>query len=680
VIEILESEEDRAALARYSLGSREDPFELDDSDSSAENPSAAARVESVRNQSSRGHVMMQSKMMSTTTDARQRPAEAVVKEEPRLNCLPTKTNGLADADGLEDITRNATPKRDATFQSRTSRSLNRSGSLTDEQFKKLPKASPIARLTSPSKRCPTAKQQHLSGATQKKPSGMWQKPTAIQSAEVIILDDGGSDCNDTGRAALECEGKSKENAICILSDDDDDDSDEWGRGDIRRPSKTVFASKFSQLCGTNSPSKRSFPHRGKNASPSSARLNPATERPNVTRNIMAGTKPQPSPVLSDMHKGPRRKTILGSTADQLFALGRHGTASFLGRSIQENGRLKRPRDDAVSAESLDTKECKDSLHQATKEPDYSSESSRKLKRALSNEEVSTDSMGNRATSAGSGVTEFAEESESDDETSNSSSDSADSGQTGGGASISCSWESADEVESEGTIYHSSDASSDFDDCSASDSSEHSIAMESSCEDNAGVLASRPSQDCNIRVDVQSCSGCNDATDKDCPGHVAASVTSGSLKDALDNRQIAHEQVALSSSDQRSEKTLSSVSNEENNCAGIRPHADTTEFIRRTTRKIPSRPGAIDSSESLEEKLAAYDPLVGRAKRRAQQLERAHTRESEASNEEKHVMHVVPHLSKTTYNARGIPCHKFTVHTHIDGKSALPTIISTLASL
>jgi len=81
---------------------------------------------------------------------------------------------------------------------------------------------------------------------------------------------------------------------------------------------------------------------------------------------------------------------------------------------------------------------------------------------------------------------------------------------------------------------------------------------------------------------------------------------------------------------------------------------------------------VNSPDSLEKRLASYDPLVRHEtvtkRRRLDTIPQVHvTPEAEEANDEKYVMNSVPHLSRTTYDKSGIPSHQFTVYTTNDGK-------------
>ena len=87
-------------------------------------------------------------------------------------------------------------------------------------------------------------------------------------------------------------------------------------------------------------------------------------------------------------------------------------------------------------------------------------------------------------------------------------------------------------------------------------------------------------------------------------------------------------------------------------------------VRRTFRKIRKPSKHFTSYEKLDDCLAANDPWVRRTIRRKQRLAR-----KGGHNDQKYVMHLVPHLTETTLDANGIPSRKFTVHTCNDGKLA-----------
>ena len=666
-------------IVRHSLGSKEEPLELDDTDSSVEHHSAAKRASNEfhgdghhkqEKAGARSLVKLEFNAVNPTTDERKRPAVRAAEDVYRLR----------DGRRQEGSTRCATPENKGTCQSRPCIALKPSSRIPP------PARRLVAHEPTMLKRCPTPKQSHRSGATYKKLSGTRQSEAVTKPADVVFFDDNGSDFNGTGRAAQRSDGKSKENAICILSDDESDNNDDvdvWPRDDIRRPLKTVFASQFAQMGGTISPSKHSTPSRGRHSIASPPRFKTSAERPNVARKVKADTTPQSLSGASDMYKGPRRRSILGTAVERLFALGRNGTASFLGRRIQEKGSLKRPSDQGFRAGASPRKKRIDSSHSDTEVLDNSGTASGEMIQALSNGMVSTDSAGSRVTAvldeinsddeksnsssdsaeSESRVTAVLEGINSDDEKSNLSSDSAESGHTGSGGSISGSWQSDGDLESENAESLSSHASSEFDDGSESDSSDNSMVMESSYKENSDVFVARQSHE-----DVHSSSGFNPVEEKGIPGHLVASDAPGTWKENLDNRQRSLEKVTISCSDKRSEEVSNSANDVEHGSGRLQLDDATTGFVRRTTRKISNRPDGIDSSKSLEKQLAAHDTRVRGVKRKSRRVVDTPTLEAEETTDEKFVMHQVPHLFRTTYNSNGIPCCKFTVHTHIDGKS------------
>jgi hypothetical protein len=558
---------------------------------------------------------------------------------------------------------------------------------------------------------PARKQPYSSNESQTRQ----QKKPPAQAAKPLDVHDSDSDSSDDENAAQNLGGTCTADAICLPSTDDDESEQGWEGDCIRRPeTKRMFASKFAQLASLSSaPKRQAAPPQNRRNNRQGLIGRSARARQDPTGVRLALLAPQSTLLSPDLgskklRKGQRK---IGGEAEAFVPLGRKGSASRLSRSIKNRRQANRKRPPSPEAESSDESRA------STCDP-LSPKTTERSRKSLSDirQEGSTDIEESEP-----------EEIDGDGENSKLSTGSAGTGRTGADASVSYGWPSDDdqlEIEISDSRKVLASSTLQLSNVSEGLDPDKSVrgaltamaikpinAADSDIGLETGVSKESLSNEVSVSTLIKTQSNtCASFDARKIQKDSLAQVSTSSLEHELDytpdiveNAQAAggiasaeQETIAFISIPRKKRQAFKSISRKKQIAAGedwpdsldrrksiskkkqITAEDDWPDSLDR--RKSISRKKQIvaedDSSDSLDKRLAFYDPLVRietQEKRGLEEREKSPTTpptptlETEDITEEKAVMNSVPHLSKTTYNSKGLPFHRFTVHTNNDGK-------------
>jgi hypothetical protein len=535
-------------------------------------------------------------------------------------------------------------------------------------------------------------------------------------------------------------GTSADDAISISSGEDDDDASNDGlvSGYIRRPEQASFASKFEQMSGQASPLKRPTP------SPARIRRPPGSDRLPPLRHPPAAAPSPPTPgkarrqlnlVSADQSSSLAPQHRRGNMDPSSIPLGRNiETSSRLGLAMEQKGEVGSKQSQRHYNRNIESftgeKNCRVRPTQGSSPHHIAGHRSTLFKtnpctRTMADRQQPRSGRGNNKNAESSDesfVSLQTQISPPPTETSTRPIEerhdtSVVTDKISSRATECKSIRAAVAVDRDNDTSHSSYKSETSESDSLFSCSVHSDDQETDDEENLkslrllyttskpvrrsilSDLAPRnklhpmvPPDAIEVRRESKNASldsGLNHgrpATDGNRDGKVpvASATYSASETKLAPFGSVNHvvRQGSLLENVSRSECISNSVDEAQRPHGKILSHHAAMES-QRLARARKQRLVRVDSPDSLEKRLASYDPMVRhesvtKRRRRLEIGPQTHVTpepEDEETNDEKYVMNSVPHLSRTTYDPSGIPSHKFTVYTTNDGKYFLRLLSS-----